>query len=178
MTGEKDPIENNRYEQLIPFGTCSGGVCVFNTGIGNVNLDVILKDSSNADVRHLHAEALTAPTATPTSTPSPTASPTLTPTNTPTPTPNGPQISGITMTSNTCFGTACNPTFQLTGQNLSSAMSYTIFKGTYNRSGNQISKTDSNLNIIFPLTTKNSGYQIKVHFSSGIDITLPGPFNL
>jgi hypothetical protein len=188
VNGEKDPIENNRYEQMLPFGSCStGSVCTYNTGIDNVVLDVILKDASNADVRHLHVEALTTPSPTPTNTPTPTYTPTPTRTPTPTmtptpsPTPTGPRITGVSFTSNCNFGVCFNATYSVIGVNLSNAATANLYKTTPSiatRTVNITNKTSSTMSFTFLVFSQFNGYHVQIHFSSGEDIILPGTFNL
>ncbi len=163
--GNVGEIINNRYEKIIPFGSCSGSVCTYHTDPKNVLFQLDLFKESSQSVK-LEARALTTPSPTPTITVTPSPMPTNTPTPTPIPEAPAPTITKVTRNSVNCGFFTCSVTITIEGTSYVSGATVKAFAntavGTVPFNGTVQSFSTTSLRAVFNSLPKNTTLDVRV----------------
>ncbi len=163
--GSAGLIIDNRYEKVIPFGTCSSGVCTYHTDPKNVLFKIDIFKESSESVK-LETRALTTPSPTPTITATPSPTPTNTPTPTPIPESPAPTITKVTRNSLTCGFFTCSATITIDGSNYVSGATVKAYGntqlGTVPFNGTIQSFGTTSLRVVFNSLPKNTTLDVRV----------------
>lgn len=180
--GGTDEIKENKYEEMIPLGTCStNNVCTYHTNPRNLFFNIDLKNTSGEVVKVLEAIALTTPSPTPTVTPAPTDLPT--PTQTPVPTPDlpAPKIDNVERVSAGCGLLSCSPIVLVNGKDFVQgaqveSIANTVV-GSIKYKGIIQEFDDKQIKVKFNTVPKNTTFDVKVTNPNSKTATKNGAFN-